>query len=334
MKKIMMKKMTMKKWLELWIIGLGLLLASPAFAGDPIIGCPIGVEKGKVWLFSKTVYFQATKAYWNEDHTESPIMVDLSEGWHAKISKTTYRTEFGVTDRFSLGVLLTYWDKDISKQVWKQKPDSSWMKKGISFRSHGFGDIWTIGVFKLIKEHPIFEAISVGLGYKLDAADNSLVVHGIGTGSKDMRFAFLTHDNLTKRIHLCTSLWYEYRGKIRDIKVKNDQGQYVECEKSGRDIGDAIGYNISAEISLDKNGHYQIVPNFAGWSKFVDKDKNGSQVKNSKFYNYSAGASFIYLPYGEKCDHCKFITGGQTPITSVNSFSAPFNLQIGAMWTF
>ncbi len=327
-----------KSLIKLWIFGLGLFFvfvpSGKVFAGDPIIGCPLGVEKGKVWLFSRTSYFKATKAYWNENPTESPVMVNMPEGWHAKILKTSYRTEFGVTDRLSMGVLLTYWDKDISKEVWKQKPDSSYMKKSVSYRAYGFGDIWTIGLFKLVKEHPIFEAISVGLGYKLDAADNSLVVHGVGTGSKDARFAFLTHDNINKRIHLCTSLWYEYRGKIRDIEVKNDQGQYVEWEKSGRDIGDAFGYNINTEVHLDKDEHYQIVPTFVGWKKFADKDKDGNQVKNSEFYNYSTGVMFMYLPHGEECDHCKFMIGGKTPIKSVNSFSALFSLQIGAMWTF
>jgi len=325
----------MKKLIQVGVIGLLLfVVVIPAYAGDPIIGCPLGVEKGKVWLFSRTFYMRATKAFWNEFPTDNPIMVNMPDGWHAKILKSSYRTEFGITDRLSLGMLLTYWNKDIYKEVWKKKPDGTWMKKPVSYYAYGFGDIWTVGLFKLVKNHPTFESIAIGLGYKFDAADNTLVVHSIGTGTKDARFAFLTHDNISGRIHLCTSLWYEHRGKIRNIEVKNDQGQMVEWEKSGRDIGDALGYNINTEILLDKNGHYRIVPVLAGWKKLADKDKNGNEVKNSNFYEYSAGLMFIYLPFGEKCDHCKFMIGEKTPVKSVNSFNALISFRIGAMWTF
>ncbi|NIA23448.1 MAG: hypothetical protein GWP03_04755 [Proteobacteria bacterium] len=180
---------------KLWLFGLGLVFVVSAklYAGDPIIGCPLGVEEGHVWLHSTTSYMSATKAYWNEDPTENPKTVTLPTGWHAKILKSSYRTQFGISSRFSAGVLLTYWDKNISKETWKKKTDGSWFKKPVSFHSLGFGDIWFYGIYKLVKEREPIEAISIGAGYKLDAADNSLVVHGIGSGTKSFRFAFLTH---------------------------------------------------------------------------------------------------------------------------------------------
>ena len=206
------------------------------------------------------------------------------------------------------------------------------MKKPISFHAHGFGDVWAVELYKLVKDDPTFEAISLGLGYKLDAADDSLVVHGIGSGAKSYRFAFLTHVNLARRTEECSSLWYEHEGKVRHIKVKNDKGKSVEWQKSGWDLGDKYGYNISIEYELSK--HFKVVPQFMGWWKTSDKDKNDKTVKNTRFYEHSLGIALQYFPIGTEHDHCKIIAGIRTPISSKNSFSAKAVPMFMAMWEF
>ncbi len=319
---------------KIWMFGLGLffVFSGKLFAGDPIIGCPLGVEKGKVWLHSTTSYMSADKAYWNEDSTGIPKMTTMPTNWYAKILKSSYRTQLGITNRFSAGMLLTYWDKDISKETWKKKPNGEWFKKPVSYHSFGFGDIWFYGLYKIVKRLPRIEAISIGTGYKLDAADNSLVVHGIGSGARSFRFAFLTHINLIRRMSECSSIWYEYEGKVRHIEVKNDQGQLVEWEKSEWDLGDKYGYNLAIEYELSR--HLKVVPKFMGWWKIEDKDKNGETVKNTKFYEHSLGISFQYFPIGTEYDHSKIIAGVKVPISSINSFSAPVVPMFMAMWTF
>lgn len=317
------------------LVGLAIVVVhKSARAGDPVIGCPLGVEKGKVWLFSRSFYTNATRAYWNENPGEAPKMVQMPGGWHARIFKSSFRTEFGVTDRLSAGILLTYWDKDISKDVWKKKPNGDSMRKQVAFRAHGFGDIWLFGLFKLVKDHPVWESIAIGAGGKLDAADNSLVVHGIGSGAKAYRFALLSHSNIKRNVHAVTDLWYEHRGKIRNIMVKNDQGQPVKWGKSGQDIGDAFGYKLGVEVPLGKEGHWRVVPFLSGWKKFRDKNAKGEEIKYTDYYEHFLVFMFQYLPLGEEHEHSKFMIGVKVPIKSMNSFSATFMPQLGAMWTF
>ncbi len=322
----------MFKKLLVFVFVLALVLPVNLFAGDPVVGCPLGVESGKVWLHSTTYYISANKAYWNDSPTDTPEMVAMPAGWHAKILKSSYRTQFGITSRLSGGFLLTYWDKDIAKEVWKQKNDGSWFKKTKSFHSFGFGDIWVYGVYKIIEKPPRFEAISLGVGYKFDSADNTLVVHGIGSGAKSMRIAFLTHIDLIGKIGECSSIWYEHRGKVRYIEVKNEQGESVEWEKSGWDLGEKYGYNIGIEYEL--SDRFKIVPKFMGWWKTEDRNKDGETVENTRFYEHSIGIVVQYFPIGTEHEHCKIIAGIKAPVLVVNSFSATFVPQFMAMWTF
>ena len=310
-----------------------LIFSANSFA-DSVIGCPLGVEKGKLWFMSRGFYMHSTKAYWNEDPEDAPEMVDMPDGWHADITKVGLRLGYGVTKRFSVGFVTSYWDKDISKESWKKNPEMQWVKKSSDFHSHGFGDVWFTGLYKIVADHPTWEAISVGAGIKLDAADDALVTKGIGTGTKDFRIAFLTHEGITSRLHSCNDVWYEYRGKVRDIEVKNDSGEMVKWQKSGWDKGDAVGYRVNFEYLLNEEGNFQIHLAGIGQMSFADKDTSNSKVDNSEYYEHSVMLKFAYLPLGDEHEHNKMFVGARIPVASQKQFSSEITPIWAFMWTF
>lgn len=193
------------------IFALLVLLTSSAklHAGDPIIGCPLGVEKGKFLLYTKTTLMNATEALWNEDSTQTEAtMVKMPDGWHAKVSIMTIRMELGATERLTVGLVTNYIDKDIKHQIWKRTPNDGIVRKWKAVKGHGFSDLWIMGLYKIIHEHPFFEALSIGAAARLDIADDLLVVKGIGSGAKAFRIALLSHLHLTKNLSGVTNLFY------------------------------------------------------------------------------------------------------------------------------
>ncbi len=307
---------------------------SEEIIADGIVGCPLGVEKGKFWFLSNATYNAATRTYWNTDPNSNPEIINIPEGWRANISKVNLRLAYGISSKLSIDFVTNYWDKDISKETWKKKPDNSWIKKPISYRVHGFGDIWLTALYKIIKNQPFWEAMSLGAGFKFDASDNSLVTKGVGTGSKDIHISFLTHENLLHSLALCDDIWYEYRGKIRDIYVKDANCNTVKWSKSGNDIGDAFGYRFNFEYNLNTVGNYQLQLAFIGWNKFADKNSSGKIIKDSDSYEHSIMLKFVYLPNGEEHEHQKAFIGIKYPVFVKKTFISPVTPMLNFMWTF
>jgi hypothetical protein len=63
----------------------------------------------------------------------------------------------------------------------------------------------------------------------------------------------------------------------------------VKWEKSGRDVGDAIGYRLNFEYNLNKEGNYQALFTIIGWNKFADKDTAGKKIENTETCSCSEG---------------------------------------------
>lgn len=312
-------------------IAIGLFAVHPVRAED-VTGCPLGLNKGASWLVFRTGYTSADRAYWNDDPAEDPEMTDLPDGWHARISQTTFRVGYGITDRLDVGMLLAYCDKDVKKQVWKQQ-QGEWVKKWNAFRAYGFGDIWFAAKYKLIADRDPVEALAVGLGLKLDAADDPLVTKGIGTGSKDFRIVLLSHLS-HGRFHSCHHIFYEFRGEVRGIEVKNEQGQMVPWEKSGWNLGDKFNYKFNFEYNLNRAGTFQAHLGLVGWLQFESEDRDGNKVLDSDRYEHCLFPKIVYLPEGEKYEHRKIFLGFKVPLSAKKDFSATFEPKLTVMWTF
>ncbi len=309
-----------------------ILAAAHTIQAEDVTGCPLGLNKGVIWLVSRTSYISADKVYWNPDHAEDPEMTDIPDDWYIRIKQSSFRVGYGITDRLDAGMLLTYWDKDIKKQVWKQQQDH-WITKWKTSRAHGFGDIWFAAKYKLIADRDWIEAVSLGLGIKLDTADNPLVTKGIGTGTKDIRFCILSHVNLGI-FHNCNHIFYEYRGKVRKIEVKDDQCQVVPWTKSEWDLGDKLNYKFNIEYGLNETGTLQAHLGLVGWLKFEDENADGDKVDDSGNHEHCLYPKIVFLPEGEKDEHRKVFLGLKVPLSAKKDFSAIIQPKLTMMWTF
>lgn len=310
---------------------LGLLLCSSVRADD-VTGCPLGLKKGEVWLVSRTTYLSANKVYWNADQAEDPQMTTIPDDWHSTVIKSSFRVGYGVTERLDVGMLFTYWDKDIKKQFWKNQ-QGQWVAKWKETEGHSFGDFWFAAKYKVISDRDWIEALAIGLGLKLDASDDCLVTQGIGTGTKDIRLSLLSHLDLGI-FHNCNYVFYEFRGKVREIEVKNDQGQMVSWSKSSWNLGDKLNYKFNFEYNLNERGTFQAHLAAIGWIEFEDKDSDGDNIDDSDRYEHSLFPKIVFLPEGEEVEHRKIFLGLKVPFSVKKDFSAVFQPVLCIMWTF
>ena len=293
---------------------------------------------------SLTNYIYATKTFWNEISSREPEMANLPGGWHAWVAKSGLRIGYGATDKLDVGMLFSYYQKDIKKEIWTKTPQGQGRKEKEK-KGEGFGDMWLSAKYKvtfgLVKGS--LRSYALGIGIRLDAADNALVTKGIGNGAKAMRIAALAHQPLPLGIDLCSDVWWEYQGRVRKIEVRNEKGEMVEWKKSGWDLGDKVGYRFNFECPLTHNGRFQTHLMVIGWIKSKDKDENGEEVKYSNRYEHSLVVKFVFMPRGEEeenvqkllqAHHRKVFIGIKVPLAVRNDFASTFTPMLGLMWTF
>ena len=228
------------------LLVLAVTIAPAQVLAEDVTGCPLGLKKNQFWVKSQTVYQYAEQALWNEEPGKKLSLMDMPEDWHQRQTKSNLRLGYGITDRFDIGLSLSYFDKHIRKAVHKQRPDRTWFIKETQQEGRGFGDIWLSAKYKLVADRQHIESVALGAGFRLDASDDSSVTKGIGSGAKALRLVLLSHEHFGQ-FHFCNHLFYEWQGERRGIDVKNDSGEMVEWEKSGQDIGDKLGYKFNVE---------------------------------------------------------------------------------------
>ncbi|MEW6680645.1 MAG: transporter [bacterium] len=327
------------------IVVMGLIIFGKEAVADDVTGCPLGLNKGEFWPKMTINYSQATRAYWNENPEESPEMVSLPDGWHAKVFKSSLRVGYGITDNVDIGVLVPYIDKDVKKEVWKwNKKEKKWIKKPKEVKESGLADPWFAAKYKFRfgQKKGSIQSYAVGLGIKPSMTSDELISKGIGNGAMAIRGVFLMHEPLPP-FDLCGDIWYQYNGKAKSFQVETPEGK-VDWPKSDWDLGDKIGYRMILEYELGYKGKLAVVFGPMGWIKFKDKDKDGETVKDSDRYEHSLMVKLVYLPEEKErfddiakelaAHHRKIFLGFKIPVSVKNDFSPSFMPILGWMWTF
>jgi len=311
---------------------VAVLLTVEAFA-EEVTGCPLGLRKDQFWVKSQTVYEYAERALWSYEPGEKAFMMDMPENWRQRLTKSSLRLGYGITDRLDIGLVLTYFDKHIQKGKHKQRPNGTWFVKGSGKEGQGFGDIWLSAKYKIVADKQHVEAIALGAGFRLDASDDCSVTKGIGSGAKAFRVVLLSHEHFGQ-FHFCNHLFYEWQGDRRGIDVKNDKGEMVKWEKSGQNIGDKIGYKFNVEYSISKDATLWAHLGLIGWHKFEDQDRWGVKIDRSDRYEHSVFPKLVWLPQGPAEEHRKIFLGVRIPYKYRKDFEAHIIPVLGMMWTF
>jgi len=310
------------------------VMVSAEALAENVTGCPLGLHKGEFWVRSFTTYMYAERALWTYEPGEKAFMVDMPEDWHTRITKTDLRLGYGITDRLDVGLLLTYFDKHLRRENYKQRPNGTWFVKRVDKEGHGFGDVWLSAKYKILKDRGPFEALAVGVGFRLDASDDCNVTKGIGSGAKAFRAVVLSHMPFGPKVDICTHLFYEWQGDRRGIDVKNDKGEMVRWAKSGQNIGDKIGYKLNVEYALNSSGTLNAHLAVIGWHKFEDRDRKDINIDRSDRYEHNLYPKFVWQPEGGEVEHRKLFIGCKIPFSYRKDFEAHFTPVIGLMWTF
>jgi hypothetical protein len=268
-----------------------------AFA-EETVGCPHDVGKGKFKIRGKVGYIQAQKCYsdevWKALHGTSPYsedydkMVDFPDGWHQKVTKIALGMEYGIIDRLSAGVFSSYVMKEMKRQIWSNTANKTVWKE---VRDNGLEDIWFSIKYHIFSKSPVWEdGFFLSIGYKPSVMSNEKIENGIGSGTHDFKIVALSHPHFTQRLFLCSDIWYQYRGEIKDIEG---------FSKSGWDLGNKFGYRtfLGYEFPNDK---LVIVGGPQGWMAENNKDKDGNEVEDSKTYSHAAIVKFRWQPFGDE----------------------------------
>jgi len=276
---------------------LFLLVFGNAFA-EETVGCPHAVGKGKFKIRGKVAYIQAQKCYsdevWKALHGQSPYlldydkMVDLPDGWHQKITGIALGLEYGITDRLSAGAFFPYVIKDMKRQAWS-KTGSKTVWKEID--DSGLDDFWLSAKYMIFTKPPVWEdGVFLAIGYKPSINSDGKIKNGIGSGTHDLKFVVLSHPHFTEGFFLCSDVWYQYRGKVKDIEG---------FSKSNWDLGDRFGYRAFLGYEF-LNHKLVVVAGPQGWIAGSDGDKDGNKIEDSNTYSHGMAVKFRWQPFGEE----------------------------------
>jgi len=288
----------MKKYIA--VVEIFLIFSCNIFA-EETVGCPHDVGKGKLKIRGKVSYFDATKCYsdevWKAFKQNSPYskdydkMVDLPSGWHMKKTKIAIGLEYGIIDRLSVGVFLPYVVKDLKRQVWSKKAKKTVWKE---VKDEGLEDFWVSIKYLLYSKSPgLFnfdwkDGLFLAFSYKPSIASDEEIKNGIGSGTDDFKIVILSHPHFTEKFFLCSDIWYQYRGKVKEIDG---------FSKSGWDLGDKFGYRIFLGYDF---GKFAVIGGPQGWVSGSNKDKNGKKIQDSNMYSHGIVLKFRWQPFGEE----------------------------------
>ena len=329
---------------RLILIAVVFWLAAVQALADDVTGCPLGLKKGEFWVKSWIQYVRATRALWSDSPQERPEMVSLPDNWHSRITISKLRLGYGITSRLDVGILLPYFDKHTRKEAWKTNSKAESARQTKELRGRGLGDIWLSAKYKIIDNTDntrTIEALALGVGFKFDSADDSLVKKGIGSGAKALRVCLLSHERLG-RLDFCNHIFYEWRGRVRGIRFDKPvlmPGSKPRCvmrsvlwPKSGIELGDKIGYKFNVEYPFAAK--WAVHLGALGWHRFDNRDRGGWRIADSHRFEHSIMPKIVFHPGGVEEEHKKIFLGLVIPYKSRKDLSAAVTPMLCMMWTF
>ncbi len=273
-----------------------------AFA-EKTVGCPHAVGKGKIKIRGTAAYIQASKCYsdevWKALRGSSPYskdydkMVDLPNGWHQKMTKVAMGLEYGITDRLSAGIFIPYVVKDLKRQVWSKQANKTVWKE---VKDNGLEALWLSVKYLVYSKSPGLlgfdwkDGLFLAFGYKPSISSDEKIKNGIGSGTNDFKVVVLSHPHFTENFFLCSDVWYQYRGKVKEIDG---------FSKSGWDLGDKFGYRFFFGYEFP-NRKFVVIGGPQGWIAESNKDKNGTEIEDSDTYSHGIVAKFRWQPFGDE----------------------------------
>lgn len=329
---------------------VGCLLGLPGEArAEAIIGCPLGLRQGELWLRTGVMYVNANEAYMAEDTASDPEMMPLNDSTHMQKLAAKIRIGYGITDWLDVGVATEYLVKDMEFYGYQRSPASgaiAWKHKIVD--ASGFADVWFSGKVKLLGHHSLLhpsedgwlEGLALGIAYKAPTAGDDQVTRGIGSSTNDIKAGLLVHNKLFGDFHLCSHLTYQYVGKVREVYMRNHMtgGPYPGTSevklwpKSGWDLGDKITYKANFEYELGK--YFEIAVGAIGWMQAEHADSTGAIKEDTDRHQHSIVPKLVFFPLGGEHEHSKIIIGVNIPYKYKTNFRAPFIPMLTAMWTF
>ncbi len=284
------------------VVGGGLFFSSiEAVFAEPTVGCPHDVGKGKFKVRNRTAYIRASKCYsdevWKALRDSSQYskdydkMVGLPEGWHMKKNKIAIGLEYGIIDRLSVGIFLPYVVKDLKRQVWSKQANKTVWKE---VKDSGLEDFWlSVKYLVYSKSKGLLgfnweDGLFVALSYKPSVSSDEKIKNGIGSGANEFKFVVLSHPHFTENFFLCSDVWYQYRGKVKEIDG---------FSKSGWELGDRFGYRFFFGYEFKK---FAIVGGPQGWLAQSNKDKDGKEIEDSNMYSHGIVVKLRYQPFGDE----------------------------------
>ena len=277
-------------------------IAGNTFA-EMTVGCPHDVGKGKFKIRGRIAYIKASKCYsdevWKALHSSSPYsknydkMVDLPDGWHQKISKINIGLEYGIIDRLSVGVFIPYAVKELRRQVWSNQANKSVWKE---VEDNGLEDIWFSAKYLVYSKSPGLlgfdwkDGLFIAFSYKPSISSDEKIKNGIGSGTNDFKVVVLSHPHFTENFFLCSDVWYQYRGKVKEIDG---------FAKSGWDLGDKFGYRFFLGYEFP-NRKFVVIGGPQGWLAGSNKDKDGKKIEDSNMYSHGIVIKFRWQPFGDE----------------------------------
>ncbi|RKX70801.1 hypothetical protein DRP53_03820 [candidate division WOR-3 bacterium] len=291
----------MKEHALIMILGILILSAIENVLAEETVGCPHDVGKGKFKIRSKVVYLQAQRCYsdevWKALHKDSPYpedydkMVDLPDDWHLRKTGVAMGLEYGIVDRLGVGIFLPYVMKDLKRQVWSKEAKKTVWKE---VRDDGLEDLWLSAKYLVYSKSPGLwgfdwkDGLFLAFSYKPSISSDEKIKNGIGSGTDDFKVVILSHPHFTENLFLCGDVWYQYRGKVKEIDG---------LSRSGWDLGDRFGYRSFIGYEF---GKFAIVAGPQGWIARGNKDRDGSELEDSETYSHGMVAKFRWQPSGDE----------------------------------
>ena len=290
------------------------MIARPVVA-EPVVGCPLGLEKGKFWLRSIAKYVDHTERY----NPQTGAMEDLPAGWHSRKTQLPIRLGYGLTERIDVGLVLPFAWRDLRMQ--KQ---GNWVEKD----SSGFEDIWVSAKYKFLESYEpkgSFEErhACVALAHRFDTASDGKCVNGLGTGADAWRLALLFHADFSEKSAVCAHLTYDMIGNARTIDGFG---------KSGYHYADRMGYKFFVERELADKWAAIFGP--TGWFETSQTTQPNDDGVGYRAHSHNFALKVEYHPNGAESEHQKLMVGLSMPYSAKSQFTPDIGYSFGGMWTW
>ncbi len=275
-----------------------MIFGAASIHAEETVGCPHSVGKSKIAFRVKLFYAEASRVYsdevWKALRANSPYsdtynkMVEIPEGWYLKTTKIAVGLEYGLSDELSMGIFLPYLRKHLRRQVWSAGQGKMVWKE---VDDAGLSDFWISAKYRLFSREPVWkDGLYIAFAFKPTVSPDEKIKNGIASGTPEFKFVVLSHPHLTQNVFICSDLWYNFRGKVKDIE---------SYSKSGWELGDRIGYRIfgGCEFLSDK---FAVVGGSSGWFSFCDRNSEGEKIEDSNRYFNQIVLKARWQPTGDE----------------------------------